>query len=357
MRDLLEQVIATDEILGPGVPEPADNLLDLFAHRREEPRAVLRCTADLLRGELLQPVRLSHGDALDLSRNPNVAGVELAAAADRAAQRDHRQGPKGDSVGPHAKQLHNVVGVAVAAVGPDLDSIANPGLHQGLVDGTRADVGRQPNVAQCMLAGRAGATLEAREGDDVGACLGDPEPDRADVGHHRHLDRDPEIGIDRLQLVDQLGQVLDGVQIVIVRGRDQVGAGGRVARVGHLLGDLLRRQVTAFARLCALAYLDLGEVGGIQHLCRDTEPAGGNLLAAPLAVLAKHVRDLPTLPVDAEDVDRLRRVGIGAKRRLGLGAEAHRADNHRVVVVPHARVDVLWIDRVPVTPQAHDVAH
>ena len=212
-------------------------------------------------------------------------------------------------------------------------------------------------MAQRVLAGGAGAALEAREGDDVGAGLGDPEPDRADVRHHRDLDRDPHVGVDGLQLVDQLGQVLDRVEVVVVGGRDQVGAGRRVTGGGDLDRDLLAGQVATLARLGALADLDLGQVGGVEHLGRDAEAARGDLLAAPLAVVAVHVADLAALAVDAEDVGRLRRLRVGTEGGLRLRAEAHRGDHDRVVVVADAGVDSRRVDRVAVALEGHDVAH
>src|SRR5438093_7326175 len=90
-------------------------------------------------------------DGLDLGRNPDVAGVELTPAADRAAQRDHRQGAECDPVGPEAVELDDVVGMAISAVGPDLDAISDPGLHQRAVDRARADVRRQADVPKRVL--------------------------------------------------------------------------------------------------------------------------------------------------------------------------------------------------------------
>src|SRR6185312_4089168 len=98
---------------------------------------------------------------LDLGRDADVAGVELATAADRAAEADHRQGPEADPVGTEAVQLDDVVAGPVAAVGPDLDPVAEPRLHQRLVDRAGADVRRQADVAERVLARRARAALEA----------------------------------------------------------------------------------------------------------------------------------------------------------------------------------------------------
>ena len=86
VRDLLEQVVAADQVLGAVVAERGDDLLDLLAHRLEEAGAALGGAVDLLRGELLQAVLLGLLDGLDLGRDADVAGVELAAAADRAAE-------------------------------------------------------------------------------------------------------------------------------------------------------------------------------------------------------------------------------------------------------------------------------
>ena len=357
MGGLLEQVVAAHQILRALVAHLGDQSADLLAHRGEEARAVLGRGVDCLRGELLEAVLLSRLGRLDLRGDADVTGVELTAAADRAAQRDHRQGAEADPVGPHAEQLHDVVRVAVAAVGPDLDAVADARLHQRLVHQARADVGRQADVAQRVLAGGAGTALEARQRDDVGPGLGDAQADRPDVGDHRDLYRDAQVGVDRLQLVDQLGQVLDRVQVVVVGGRDQVRARGRVTGGRDLLGHLLAGQVAALAGLGPLADLDLGNVGGVEHLGRDAESARGDLLSAPLPVAAVHVVDLAALAVDAEDVGRLRGLGVGAEGWLGLRAEAHRRDHDRVVVLAGARVDPRRVDRLAVGGELHHVAH
>ena len=161
--DLLEQVVAADQVLGAVVAERADDGLDLLAHRLEEAGAALGGIRTG-RGELLQAVLLGLLDGLDLGGDADVAGVELAAAADGAAERDHRQGAERDPVGPHAVQLHDVVGVPISAVGPDLDAVADAGLHQRAVHRAGADVRGQADVPERVLARRAGAALEAATG-------------------------------------------------------------------------------------------------------------------------------------------------------------------------------------------------
>ena len=60
-----------------------------------------------------------------------------------------------------------------------------------------------------------------------------------------------------LQVVDQLGQVLDGIDVVVRRRRNQRHAGRRVPQPGDLFGHLVAGQLPAFAGLGALGHLDL----------------------------------------------------------------------------------------------------
>ena len=345
---LHQQVGAPDQVLGALVAEHRGDLAQLLAHRGEEARAVGRGGLVLLRRELLQPLEVRLLLVLDLRGDAHVTGVELAATADGAAQRNHRERAEADPVGAQAVQLHDVPGVAIAAVRPDLHPVADARLHQRQVHRASADVRRQPHMAQRVRARGARAALEARQRDHVRARLGDAHADGADVRHHGHLHRHPHLGVRGLQLVDQLGQVLDRVEVVVVGGRDQVGALGGVSRLGDLRRYLLPRQVPALARLGALADLDLHEVRRVEHLAGDAETARGHLLATPERVLAVHVLDLAALAVHGDDVGPLGRLRVGAVGRLALRAEAHRGDHYRVIVQAHAGVGLLGGDRLPV---------
>src|SRR5688572_23307134 len=108
-----------------------------------------------------------------------------------------------------------------------------------------------------MLARGARAAIEARQRDDVGSRLGDSYGDDADVGNDRDLHRDSRARVHRLELVDDLREVFDRVDVVVVRRRDEVDAGLRVASERHFLADLPRRQMSALAWLRALPDLDL----------------------------------------------------------------------------------------------------
>ena len=81
-----------------------------------------------------------------------------------------------------------------------------------------------------------------------------------------------------LQVVNQLRQILDRVDVVVRRRRDQPDAGRRVADLRDPRIDLVAGQLPAFARLGALRHLDLQVVGVDQVLARDAEARRGHLL-------------------------------------------------------------------------------
>ena len=79
-----------------------------------------------------------------------------------------------------------------------------------------------------------------------------------------------------LQAVDELAQVLDGVDVVVGRRRYGVGALGDHAGAGHLLVDLLAGQMPPDAGLGALADLDLD--GGLFWSDRKSSIYGDRLI-------------------------------------------------------------------------------
>ena len=123
-----------------------------------------------------------------------------------------------------------------------------------------------------------GAAVVARDEDDVGVRLGHARRHRAhaDLGHQLHVD--PGRGVGRLEVVDQLGDVLDGVDVVVRRRRDEADAGRRVAGAGDPGPDLGARELTALAGLGPLGDLDLQVVRVDQVLAGHAEAPRRHLL-------------------------------------------------------------------------------
>ena len=131
----------------------------------------------------------------------------------------------------------------------------------------------------------AGAAVVAADQDDVAVGLGHAGGHRADADLGHQLDADARLGIAVLEVEDELGQVLDRVDVVVRRRADQAHAGRGVADLGDPGPDLVAGKLAALAGLGPLGHLDLQLVGIDQVLAGHAEPARGHLLdRAALAV-------------------------------------------------------------------------
>ena len=119
----------------------------------------------------------------------------------------------------------------------------------------------------------AGAAVVAADEHHVGVGLGHAGGDRADADLGHELDADARVLVRVLEVVDQLGQVLDRVDVVVRRRRDEADAGRGVAHLGDPGIDLLARELAAFAGLGALGHLDLQLARVDQVVAGDAEAA------------------------------------------------------------------------------------
>ena len=117
----------------------------------------------------------------------------------------------------------------------------------------------------------------------------DARGDRADADLGDELDRDLRLRVGAAQVVDQLLEVLDRVDVVVRRRRDQTDAGGRVADRADVLVDLVPGQLAALAGLGALGHLDLQLVGVDEVVDRHAEASRGDLLDRRAAAVAVRV--------------------------------------------------------------------
>ena len=158
----------------------------------------------------------------------------------------------------------------------------------------------------------------AGDQDHVGLGLGDAGRDGADAGPRHQLHGDPRLGVDLLQVVDQLRQILDRVDVVMRRRADQRHARRRMTQLGDHLADLEARQLAALAGLGALGHLDLELAAVVEVLRRDAEAARRHLLDGRRGVVAVGARPIA------------RRI-LAAFARIGLRPDAVHGDRQRLV--------------------------
>ena len=202
----------------------------------------------------------------------------MALAHHDAAGRDQGRGGKAELVGAEQRADHDVASGAEAAVDLHHDAAAQPLAHQRLVGFGKADFPRRACVLDRGQRRGAGAAFKACDGDMVGARLGDARGHGADADFGDQLDRDLTVRIDVLEVVDQLRQILDRIDVVVRRRRDQADARRRMPHARDRGVDLVAGQLAAFAGLGALRHLDLHHVGVDEIFRRHAEAARGDLL-------------------------------------------------------------------------------
>ncbi len=157
----------------------------------------------------------------------------------------------------------------------------------------------------------------------------------ARLGNELHGDPCLLIGI--FQVINQFRQILDGINIVVGRGRDQAHAGRGMPCLSDPRINLAAGQMTALPRLCPLRHLNLDLLRAYQIAAGHAEPSAGHLLdrraavqavlpdAQPLQILSPFAGiGFPMEPVHG---DRHRLMGFFGNGAIGHSARLKPGDN------------------------------
>src|SRR6185437_12887704 len=134
----------------------------------------------------------------------------------------------------------------------------------------------------------AGAAVVSADQYDVRVRLGNTRRDRTYADFRYQLDADARLAVGVLEVMDELRQILDGVDVVMRRRGDEADSRRGMPGLGDPGVDLRPGQLAAFAGLGALRHLDLQLPRAHQVLAGDAEATRGHLLDG--AVLRVAVR-------------------------------------------------------------------
>ena len=156
----------------------------------------------------------------------------------------------------------DVAAGAQPAVGAERDAVAEVVEHENLLGFGDADFPGEAGVLDRAEREAPVPPIVAGDEDDVGIRFGHARRDGADAGFGDELDADARARVHFLQVVNELREVLDGIDVVVRRRADQ---GGRRAwclrRRAMRPCDFVGGQLPAFAGLGALGHLDLDLLG------------------------------------------------------------------------------------------------
>ena len=133
-----------------------------------------------------------------------------------------------------------------------------------------------------------------RTGDEDFGCssLCDAGRDGSHAGLAHELHRDACVRVRALQVKDELGEVFDGVDVVVRWGRDEPDAGGGMADARHPGPHLAAGQVATLAGLRALSHLYLYLDCATKIAAGDPETSRGDLLYGRVQAVAVRQRRL-----------------------------------------------------------------
>lgn len=325
-------------------PRLGEDLADFLGDELEEVDDVLG-----LAGEPVAQDGVLGGDA-------DRAGVQVADAHHDAAGHDERRGRETELLGAQQCGDDDVAAGLQLAVGLYDDAVAQAVEQQGLLGLGEAELPGAARVLQGGERGGARSAVVAGDQDDVRVCLGDTGGDRADadLGDQLHVDAGRRVGV--LEVVDQLSQVLDGVDVVVRRRRDEADARGGVPGLRDPGVDLVAGQLAALAGLGALRHLDLDVVRVDQVLAGHAEAAGGDLLDGRAARrVVEPVGVLAALAGVGLAAQLVHGDGEGLVRLAGDRAVRHGAGGEALDDVGDG-LDLVDVDRLAVALEAEQAA-
>ena len=201
----------------------------------------------------------------------------MALTDKNAAQGDQGGSAEIEFLGPEKGGDDDIQTGADTAVGTESDAVAKSVKEKNLLSLGHAEFPGTACIFDGGKGGGSGPAVVSGDEDHIGMGFGDSRGNGADSSFGYKFDADLGPGINLFEVVNQLGEILNAVDVVMGRGRNQHDAGGGAAEGGNQGRDLVARELTAFAGLGSLGNLDFQFRGAGQILGGHTKPAGSDL--------------------------------------------------------------------------------
>ena len=205
-------------------------------------------------------------------------GVQVADPHHDAAHHHQGRGGKAELLCAQERGDHDVAPGLQLAIRLHDHAVTQAIEQEGLLCLRESQLPRRARMLERCQRGGTGAPVVPRDEDDVGVSLGHARRHGPDSCFRDQLDVDPGALVRVLEVVDELGKVLDRVDVVVRRRRDESHAGRRMPRLGDPGVDLVTRELATLARLRSLRHLDLDVIAIDEVFAGHAEAAGCHLL-------------------------------------------------------------------------------
>ena len=259
----------------------------------------------------------------------NRAGIQIADTHHDTAHRDQRRCRKAVFLRTQHGSDHNITATHQLTVCLDPYLVTQVVADQGLVGLGQTDLPRQTGIVDRASRCRTCTTVITGDQDNLCTGLGNTGSDCSDTGLGYQLDRNSRIFIGIFQIIDQLRQILDRIDIVMRRRRDQGYTRGRISGLCNPRIHLSARQMTALTRFSALRHLDLYLFGTDKVTARYAKTSGGYLLDRRTAVFTVSARIQTARFLSALTTVGLAVDGVHGQSQRLMGFLGNRTVGHR----------------------------
>ena len=210
--------------------------------------------------------------------NADRAGILAAHAHHHAAHADKRCRRKAEFLRSKEGSDCDIPAAHKLAVRLNANAVAKTILQEGLMCFRNAELPRKAGIVNGRNRSCSRSSVIAGNQNDLGTCLCHAACNRADSCFRNQLHGNSCVTVCILQIIDQLCQILDRINVMVRRRRNQRNAGCGITGSCNPGINLLSGKMAAFTGLCPLCHFDLDLHGAVQVLRGHSEAAGGHLL-------------------------------------------------------------------------------
>ncbi len=262
----LQEVCAPYQLIYAAYPELCHVFPQLLRNKAHKVHHILRFSP-----EALPQLRI-------LGRHAYRAGIQVADTHHHTAHGHQGRCGKAEFFRAQYRRDRHIPAAHQLAVRLNADLISQAVHEQGLMGFRQSQFPGKARVMDGAPGSRSRAAVIAGDQDHLGPRLCHTCSHSSHSRFRHQLYRNPRVFIGVFQIVNQLRQILDGVNIVVGRRRDQPYPRRGVPCLGDPRVHLPRRQMAALTGLCPLGHLDLNLLGTDKIPGGHPETPRGHLL-------------------------------------------------------------------------------
>ncbi len=152
-----------------------------------------------------------------LGGNTNRTGIQMAFAHHDTAQGNQRCGGKAEFLGTQQSGIYHIPAGFQLAVRLQDNPVAQVIDHKGLLNFRNTEFHGQSGIFDGTGRTGPGSSFTSADGNAVGMCFGNTGGNSSDSFFRNQFYIDPGPRVGAFQVKDQLGQVFDGIDIVMRR--------------------------------------------------------------------------------------------------------------------------------------------